>query len=393
MENPETEKIYKIKKSNDNVLGLSLIIAMIGVWYVWVNYLYLYLPLLRSFSHRPIFYLFVLVMLVVLWLYYSTRLNYQIWISDGILTTKRGFLSKTKSIECTNIAMVKYHQARPLHLSMQRGRGNERMEILTSCGRYFFTCSSVSQLQEMRSFRDALVAEIHAIAQVNTDWKKDLEIDYINPLYQDAGVVKRNIRTNRQKRSLLWGLPCLAIFLFFILPKCIDYADSFILGSQYYVREDGVYYWKTKVSEADPETFVILQPFFVGKDSKNVYCRGKIVNNVDVSTFRILKSSGHLYLDKDNLYGNSPRLFSPSKELWVIKDINVDVATFEVVGEMYKDKNRLYGSELTYPYIKEIIIPSGLDLNSFKYDSRRRIYTSNNKNYKYNTGRTLIEVE
>jgi len=368
MEKSEKARIYKLKKSNDNFQAVLLLIAYVGFFFVWVNFGYLYL----DFAKYGIF-LATALFAGALWISYVMRWNYSLEISGQRLTISGGMFKRVKSINYTDIALVKYQRALP----HKRNNGQERITIISSRGRYFFKCSSFSQQSEMRLFLNELVSGI----PLHTQFDKDSKIDYINPLYQDHTVVRRNIGNKRQQRHMIWGFSLFALFLLFVLPWYIDFLNSFVLESQYYIEKDGVYFWKTRIPEADPATFTILYPFSVGKDSTHVFCRGKVVENIDVPTFRMLEHNGKLYLDKNHLYGISPRLFPPPSELWIIEDPVVDLTTLESVGDMYKDKNNLYISLLKYPYIKQIDIPAGLDLPSFRYASRKREYMDNRQTY------------
>ena len=374
-------RYYKLKKSNDNVLGLLLIIAFIGTFYLWVNHAYFRL------GHFPFGFKLLggFLLGIALWTSRLVRYNHRLEISNGLLTVAGGLLKRTKSIRCADIAMVKYHRARPFSLSTRRADGNERIEIITSRGRYFFKCSSVSQQQEMRRFLNDLVSEIHAEAQYSKDWK----YDYINPLFQNKNVVIRNTGNKRQKRSAKWALLAFVLFLLLIVPKYMDFLNSFVFERRYIIEEDGVYFWKTKIEEADAKTFVILDLFTVAKDSAHVFYCGEIVENADVQTFK--EVGWHLFIDKNHLYGPNPRLFPPSKELWIMDEVvNVDIPTFEAVGEMFKDKNNLYVRLLNYPYIEQIEMPVDFDLASFKYQARGHEYIENNRVYSLDGDGNLI---
>ena len=364
---------YRLKKSNDTVLGLLLIIALIGTVYLWVNNAYFHLD---HFPPRIMLAGGFVLIGIALWTSRLVRYNCRLEISNGLLTVEGGLLKRTKSIRCTDIAMVKYNRARLFPLSTRRADGNERIEIITSRGCYFFKCSSVSQQQEMRRFLNDLVSEIHAETQYNKEWK----YDYINPLFRDKNVVFLNTGNKRQKRSAKWALLAFVLFLLLIVPKYVDFLENYVRERRYTIEEDGVYFQKTKIEKADAKTFVILDLYTVAKDSAHVFYCGEIVENADVPTFKQV-GHWHLFIDKNHLYGRGPRMFPPSKELMIMDNMNVDVPTFEAVGEMFKDKNYLYYKLYKYPYIERIEMPVDFDLASFKYQARENEYIENNRVY------------
>ena len=245
--------------------------------------------------------------------------------------------------------------------------------------------SSVSQQQEMRRFLNDLVSEIHAEAQYDKDWKHD----YVNPLLRNKNVVIRNTGNKRQKRSAKWAILAFVLFMLLIVPEYIDFLESYVRERRYTIEEDGVYFQKTKIEKADAKTFVILDLYTVAKDSAHVFYCGEIVENADVPTFKQV-GHWHLFIDKNHLYGPNPRLFPPSKELWIMDELNVDIPTFEAVGEMFKDKNNLYVKLLNYPYIEQREMPVDFDLASFKYQARGREYIENNRVYSLDGDGNLI---
>ncbi len=375
------KKTYLLKKSNDNILGLLLIVVYLLFFYLWVNYFYIIFD-----SFRPGFYLAAFMFVFVIWIVRSVRFSYKIEMTNNELIIEGGLIKRKKRIKYTDIPLIKYQKAK-LHIGLQKGSGGqEKIEIFNPKGRYFFRCSSISQQQQLRSFLNDVVSSVSAKAQLTNEGK----IDYVNPLYKDKAVLKRNIGNKRQQRIIMWSAVGFVLFLIFILPRYKNFLDNFIINGQYHITNNEIYFWKTKIPEANAKTFTILHPFSIAKDSMHVFCRGKIVKNVDVESFRILGYDGRLYIDKNHLYGISPRLFPPPSELWVIED--VDASTLETVGEMYKDKNNLYVSYYKYPYIKKIDIPQGLDLASFRYLPRRQ-YADDYHIYTFDRDGNLVVKE
>ena len=159
----------------------------------------------------------------------------------------------------------------------------------------------------------------------------------------------------------------------------------------YSIRIDGVYcfagdmlgYSEIKLTNADPDTFVVLDlPY--AKDKMQVYRLGGVLQNADPATFTIIKDSGNKYSkDKNHVYilgqlipGVDPTTFELLDLEVFAKDknnvyrhgivlTNVDASTFEYLGSLAKDKNHVYRQSSKYAPTTLEIIPEG-DADSLK---------------------------
>lgn len=335
-------KLHRIRRAHDTVLGIFMaIIGMMGYWYCWVNFLYY-----RIAYPRLGFILLLAFCGACIYLYRKYGLISTVEIGSDRLTIGHNLIKKrVRTLKYSDILMIRvrlrYHQG---HLA------GEVIEILSRKGRVLFKCLSNNQCTQYHDFLHDLIKALKA-KPVFGDYDRFSNskcTDYINPMYAGTVLAKRHNSIRQRNRRLLYAFIGIVLFCIFILPHCERYLNQFVMSGRYDITKDGVYYWNDKVEEADHTRFTVFDNN-VGKDSLHVFCRGAIVKNVDAATFRSF--GGFIYIDKNNVYTISPRMFPPSTELWALEW--VDAATFEKTGDgRFGDKNNLYKWYYKYPYLE-----------------------------------------
>lgn len=112
-----------------------------------------------------------------------------------------------------------------------------------------------------------------------------------------------------------------------------DYRSFKYIGGLYFSDKDGVYYFKNtfdliKIIGADPKSFVVIDTHW-SKDKVNLFYTDKVVENVDIETFKI--NDDGIAVDKDNVFFNGK-----------ILNINVDPLTVTSDYGFIKDKSHVY---------------------------------------------------
>lgn len=160
--------------------------------------------------------------------------------------------------------------------------------------------------------------------------------------------------------------------------------------------------WSTKTEvDCDVKTFQVIEGPFA-KDKNAVFYYGIARPNIDLKTFYLDKN--HIPKDYKNVFttywvshndsmliwqGANPQTFElikipggANREMWgrdgknyfrMLQIVNCDYDSFEILDESYsKDKNHVY-------YEGKVI--NGADPQTFKYDSKSKVYKDKNAEY------------
>ncbi|WKZ30874.1 MAG: DKNYY domain-containing protein [Candidatus Dojkabacteria bacterium] len=162
----------------------------------------------------------------------------------------------------------------------------------------------------------------------------------------------------------------------------------------YFKDRNGVYYFgsqeadltpsETVISEADVDTFIVLNTYLLAKDKSHVYYEGIVVPSVDAEAFEEL--GGGYYRDRSNVYttGMNRADFEPLDDS--------DPCTFELLGYTSdsnwsgyaKDENQVY-------YLGSVVV--GADAETFQTTHSQGVYGGYDKNYRYQGKYRLEELE
>ena len=119
---------------------------------------------------------------------------------------------------------------------------------------------------------------------------------------------------------------------------------TFKIINVYYAKDkNSVYYNGVLLNGVNPEKFEFLGGIstLIGedgyvKDDKNIYFLGKKMENVDLKTFKVVKSN--ISRSFEGYAKDENKVYFQAKPL-----LGIDVETFEIIGEAYtKDKNGVY---------------------------------------------------
>lgn len=377
------EKI-RIRLLHETTYALTLLLGMPIVVILYVNISYLFF----SGWYLIVLYLLLAGIPIYLFRYYGT--NIFVEISEGQLIMHYPFGIKRHK-KLSQILMVELYEYK---------YGNKKMVIKTNHGINILKCLSENQADEFNQLLRALI--------VNTKTKLTLVepsriiqrpknrnpiiryIQYINPVHKGSFILKLYKDNNRYSCQLGFSFIGFLLFCYLILPHYENFLHNYTFSQKYDIETDGVYFQNKKIEGANPSQFIAFD-LDVGKDSMNVYCRGRAVPDINVSTFRKIGYS-RIYGDTNYVYIIGKRVFPPSNELKFVEGI--DRASFVNVGEHYKDKYNFYISNHKYPYLLKAEIPKNIDLENLTYNPRKRRYISMGNEYTYSRQKhTLVPVD
>ena len=179
--------------------------------------------------------------------------------------------------------------------------------------------------------------------------------------------------------------------------------NSFVVleGDHSYAKDkNAVYYSGEKIKGANPKTFKIIGDGMYSKDDKNVYAAVDIITDADPQTFRRIPETNYAR-DKNNLYyyfGDVKNLgkingkddknvyvMTPYKEAGYLKIIkNADKDTFEVMenSDYSKDKNNVYYAGYNVVQLQDVDKNSFAigEENGFSYDKKNVYYAGRKLN-------------
>ncbi|MHC5306988.1 DKNYY domain-containing protein [Bartonella sp. LJL80] len=147
-------------------------------------------------------------------------------------------------------------------------------------------------------------------------------------------------------------------FMFFLVGCFQPSKDDY-----YTKRDNDIYYHNHKVENIDTDSATIVARLLL-KDKDHVWFKGKKIAFLDPQTIHVLESNangaGTVYADNQGIY----QIGFLGK---IKKTGSYDKATFQMVGEYFKDKDYLYQYDLYgHPRLQKIKLPPELDLASFR---------------------------